>query len=121
VFGQRNVNSGIAAPRPKLGWQSWIGGPSGSTAAIAHLICPINSCPIRATRFCNLGYGLQRIGFQAPESVRAMTAFGRVAGYARRYGVVYAENEQHALAKAIEQFQITSPHEQKKLVVRPQP
>jgi hypothetical protein len=39
---------------------------------------------------------------------------------ARRYGVVYAESEQQALAKAIEQFQITKPHEQKKLMVRPQ-
>jgi hypothetical protein len=34
--------------------------------------------------------------------------------------VVYAESEQQALAKAIEQFQITKPHEQKKLMVRPQ-
>jgi hypothetical protein len=31
-----------------------------------------------------------------------------------RYGVVYAESEQHALAKAIEQFHITKSHEQKK-------
>jgi hypothetical protein len=35
---------------------------------------------------------------------------------ARRYGVVYAESEQHALAKAIEQFH----NEQKKIMVRPQ-
>jgi hypothetical protein len=33
---------------------------------------------------------------------------------ARRYGVVYAESEQHAMAKAIEQFHITKSHEQKK-------
>jgi hypothetical protein len=39
---------------------------------------------------------------------------------ARRYGAVYAESEQQALAKAIEQFRITKPHEQKKLMVRPQ-
>jgi hypothetical protein len=32
---------------------------------------------------------------------------------ARRYGVVYAESDQQALAKGTEQFQITKPHEQK--------
>lgn len=39
---------------------------------------------------------------------------------ARRYGVVYAESEQQALTKAIEQFQIAKPYEQKKLMARPQ-
>jgi hypothetical protein len=39
---------------------------------------------------------------------------------ARFIGVVYAEDEQAALATAIEQFEITKPHEQKKLMVRPQ-
>jgi hypothetical protein len=36
------------------------------------------------------------------------------------YGVVHAADEKAALAKAMEEFQITSPHEQKKLIVRPQ-
>jgi hypothetical protein len=39
---------------------------------------------------------------------------------ARRYGVVYAATEEQVLAKAIQQFGITAPHEQKKLMVRPQ-
>ena len=39
---------------------------------------------------------------------------------AHRYGVVYAADEQQALAKAIEEFQITKLHEQKKLMARPQ-
>jgi 1,2-phenylacetyl-CoA epoxidase PaaB subunit len=42
------------------------------------------------------------------------------ASPARMYGVVHAADEDSALAKAIEQFQIKSPHEQKKLMVRPQ-
>ena len=33
-------------------------------------------------------------------------------------GVVYAADEQAAKATAIEQFEITKPHEQKKLMVR---
>jgi hypothetical protein len=39
---------------------------------------------------------------------------------ARFIGVVYAADEQAALATAIEQFESTKPHEQKKLMVRPQ-
>jgi hypothetical protein len=39
---------------------------------------------------------------------------------ARMYGVVQAADEKVALAKAIDEFQITSLHEQKKLMVRPQ-
>jgi hypothetical protein len=39
---------------------------------------------------------------------------------ARFIGVFYAADEQTALATAIEQFEITKPHEQKKLMVRPQ-
>jgi len=38
---------------------------------------------------------------------------------ARNFGVVYAP-EKAALSKAIEQFGITQPHEQKKLMVRRQ-
>jgi hypothetical protein len=39
---------------------------------------------------------------------------------ARFISVVYAADEQAAKATAIEQFEITKPHEQKKLMVRPQ-
>jgi 1,2-phenylacetyl-CoA epoxidase PaaB subunit len=39
------------------------------------------------------------------------------ASPARMYGVVHAADEEAALAKPIEQFQIKSPHEQ---MVRPQ-
>jgi 1,2-phenylacetyl-CoA epoxidase PaaB subunit len=42
------------------------------------------------------------------------------ASPARMYGVVHAADEESALAKAIEEFQIKSPHEQKKFMVRPQ-
>jgi 1,2-phenylacetyl-CoA epoxidase PaaB subunit len=40
------------------------------------------------------------------------------ASLARMYGVVHAADEESALATAIEQFQIKSPHQQKKLMVR---
>jgi hypothetical protein len=39
---------------------------------------------------------------------------------ARFIGVVYVADEQAAKTTAIEQFEITKPHEQKKLMVRPQ-
>jgi 1,2-phenylacetyl-CoA epoxidase PaaB subunit len=42
------------------------------------------------------------------------------ASPARMYGVVHAADEESALAQAIEEFQIKNPHEQKKLMVRPQ-
>jgi hypothetical protein len=42
------------------------------------------------------------------------------ASPARFIGVVYAADEEAALETAIAQFGITAPHEQKKLMVRPQ-
>jgi hypothetical protein len=42
------------------------------------------------------------------------------ASPARFIGVVYAADEKAALETAIAQFGITAPHEQKKLMVRPQ-
>jgi hypothetical protein len=35
------------------------------------------------------------------------------------YGVVHAADEESALAKAIEEFQIKSPHERRKLLAAP--
>jgi hypothetical protein len=47
-------------------------------------------------------------------------AIAVTASPARMYGVVLVADEECALATAIEEFQIKSPHEQKKVMVRPE-
>jgi hypothetical protein len=59
---------------------------------------------------------------RSKRSVRKPSAWEIIAitrSPAHHYGVVYAAEEQAALAKAIEEFQITKPHEQRKLMARP--